>query len=195
MGLRSAKPLPANSASNTGIVTTCWATRAARSPAATVPPTVACICSANRSKVAARSASAPTAVWTWLVMVPVMRATSRPQRSQYCRSPQAFTSCEAMACSNGSRCWPARTLAASLSRAWSHSQSLSALPQVPQSPLGSTVMGGFPVRSAVLMSTSSRSSCERSALSTFHTALKSEPFSTASSSRLVPDGTTTGRIT
>ena len=194
IGLRSAKPLPANSASKTGIVTTCWATSTARSPDGRLPPMVASIWTPKRSNLAAKSGFAPTAVRTCSVMVPVIRATSRPQRSQYWRSPQAATSRDAMACSKGRRCWV--TLPSiSPPPSCSHSHSASARPHVLHTPLGRMLMGSRPVRSAVLIATSRRSSCERRALRTFQTALKSEPDKTWSSSRLAPEGTTTGRIT
>ena len=123
----------------------------------------------------------------------VIRATSLPQRSQYWRSPQTSTSFEAIAFSNGNR--PC-TSSLTETRA-GHSSPLSqpASPHLSQIPEVMTLTGSLPVRSAVLIATSSRSSWLRSALRTFQTCLKSEPDSTASSARFEPDGTTTGTTT
>ena len=91
---------------------------------------------------------------TWPVMVSVIRATSRPHRSQYWRSPQALTSRDAdgvlerqallvhfVADRNLTRCRPCRTR----TPRWP-------CRQVSHSPFVRNVSGGRPVRSAVLIS-------------------------------------------
>ena len=155
------------------IVTTCCASIATNSFLGSGRPTVAAMSSSNAANASARRGLTLSAALARSAMVPVMRATSAPQRCQYWRSPHCSTTFDATASYSGRRpCASTRAVPAGQSPSQSRS------PQRSHMPATRILNGALPLRSAVLIATSSRSSWERSAFSTLHTALKSDPDST-----------------